>query len=123
MTLQRLRTRLQRVEQAASPQRQREGTLVVWRLPGESEAEALARCGVDMAGRPHAQLSIPTWFGGRWHPRLAEPPRPVWIPKHQPPGWGEALTRGLLKANKDAEAARAAYMRQHGGEGHTDVVE
>ena len=88
--------RVQRLEQAAPRQDSEEGTLIVWRRPAESKAEALARYAGNLANHPHAQVHVRLWTETD---RLAAPPRPVWCPTHEPPGVGEELARALLKAN------------------------
>jgi hypothetical protein len=81
MARSRLHTRLQRLERRAhAPQA---GILYVWRLPEESEAEALARCGVNPADFP--QVRVHVWFGGQADARLARPPHPCWIAQTPPP--------------------------------------
>jgi hypothetical protein len=80
MTIQRLSTRVERLERHA--QAQEEGILHVWRLPDESVEEAFDRCEVDPADYPQVQVHV--WRGGQAASRLALPPAPVWIPKLSP---------------------------------------
>ena len=81
MSRSRFHTRLQRLERRASTQKA--GTLYVWRLPEESEAEALARCAVNPADFPQVRVSV--WYGGQASPHLARPPDPCWIAQTPPP--------------------------------------
>jgi hypothetical protein len=97
MSRSRLQTRLQRLERHASMQKA--GILYVWRLPEDSEAEALARCAVNPADFP--QVRVHVWFGGQADARLARPPNPCWISQTPPPA---ALVVQQLHA-----ALRCAY--------------
>ena len=80
MTIHRLVTRLQRLEQHA--QAQEEGILPVWRLPEEAAAEALDRYEVDPEDFPAVQVHV--WPGARVSARLAPPLAPVWISQTRP---------------------------------------
>ena len=64
-----LARRLARLERTVTPQR--EGYLQVFRHRDETEAAALARCGIDPAA----------WHQGRIRPWVGrgEPPAPLWI--------------------------------------------
>jgi hypothetical protein len=64
-----LARRLARLEHAITPPR--EGYLQVFRHREETEAAALARCGIDPAAWP--QIHIRPWVG------RGEPPAPGWI--------------------------------------------
>jgi len=81
VSIHRLVTRLQRLEQHT--QAQEEGTLHVWRLPGESAAEACARCEVDPDDFPTVQVHV--WPGAGVSARLATPPAPCWMARTPPP--------------------------------------
>jgi hypothetical protein len=80
MTIQRLCTRLERLEQHA--QAQEEGVLHVWRLPDASVEEAFDRYDVDPKDYPQVHVHI--WGGGQAASRLATPPAPCWIPQTLP---------------------------------------
>jgi len=77
MTIHRLCTRLQHLEQASAEHTV--GVLHVWRLPDESTAEACARYEVDLDDYPKVQVHV--WPGARVSSRLVQPPAPVWISK------------------------------------------
>jgi hypothetical protein len=94
MARSRLHTRLQRLERHASTQQA--GILYVWRLPEESEAEALARCGVNPAD--FLQVRVNIWFGGQADARLARPPNPCWIPQTPPADLPQRLRDALRRA-------------------------
>ena len=78
MTRSHLFTRVERLERHASTHA--EGVLQVWRLPDESDAEALERCEVDPEDFP--QVRVHVWVGARFG--LALPPSPVWLPRRLP---------------------------------------
>jgi hypothetical protein len=99
MTIQRLCTRVKRLEQHA--QAQRDGVLHVWRLPDESAAEALARCAINPEDYPQVQVHV--WVGGRVAARLATPPSPCWIPRQ--PDIAE-LERRLQEGMQQREAGQ-----------------
>jgi hypothetical protein len=80
MTLQRLFTRLERLELHA--QAHAEGTLHVWRLPDESLEEAFDRCEVDPEDFPAVRVHV--WRGERVSSRLATPPAPLWVSQARP---------------------------------------
>jgi hypothetical protein len=77
------------------------GILYVWRLPEESEAEALARCVVDPADFPEVRVDI--WYGGQASPRLARPPDPCWIAQTPPADLPYRLRDALRRAYGDGE--------------------
>ena len=77
MTIHRLCTRLQHLEQANAEHTV--GVLHVWRLPEESTEEALARYELDPDDFP--QVRVHVWPGARVSSRLVQPPAPVWISK------------------------------------------
>ena len=80
MTIHRLYTRLQRLEQHA--QAQGEGTLHVWRLPDESIEEACVRYEVDPDDFPAVRVHV--WPGRQAAARLATPPAPCWVSQTRP---------------------------------------
>ena len=80
MTLQRLFTRLERLELRA--QAHAEGTLHVWRLPDESLEEAFDRYAVDPDDFPAVRVHV--WPGERVSSRLATPPAPCWVSRTPP---------------------------------------
>jgi hypothetical protein len=80
MTRSHLVTRVERLERHASTHA--EGVLQVWRLPDESDAEALERCEVDPEDFP--QVRVHVWIGARTATRLVLPPSPCWIPRRLP---------------------------------------
>jgi hypothetical protein len=80
MTLHRLGTRVQRLEQYT--QTQEAGVLHVWRLPEESPAEAFARDAVDPDDVPRVQVHV--WPGAQVTARLGSPLAPCWLPMHPP---------------------------------------
>lgn len=80
MTIHRLCTRVERLEQHA--QAHAEGILHIWRLPDESVEEALDRYEVDPADYPQVQLHV--WPGARASARLATPPAPLWVSQTRP---------------------------------------
>jgi hypothetical protein len=100
MTIQRLCTRVQRLEQHA--QAQGEGILHVWRLPEESAAEAFDRCEVDPEDFPAVQVHV--WPGERASARLAPPPAPLWVSR-TPPAIAD-LERRLHEGMKHREAGQ-----------------
>ncbi len=77
MTIHRLFTRLQHLEQASAAHTV--GILHIWRLPEESVEEACARYEVDPDDFPQVQVHM--WPGERVASRLAQPPAPCWISK------------------------------------------
>ena len=80
MTIHRLYTRLQRLEQQA--QAHEEGILHIWRLSAESLEEAFDRYKVDPGDFP--QVCVRVWRGERVSSRLATPPAPCWVPRPPP---------------------------------------
>src|SRR5437899_27234 len=80
MTIHRLCTRLQRLEQRAHVQE--EGILHLWKLQDESTEEAFARREVDPDNYP--QVRVHVWIGGRIAARLARPPAPLWVSQAPP---------------------------------------
>jgi hypothetical protein len=78
MTRSHLFARVERLERHAHTQV--EGVLVVWRLPEESDAEALERCAIDADDVRQVRVSV--WVGARFG--LALPPSPVWLPRRLP---------------------------------------
>ena len=91
MTLHNLNSRIARLETQTTPTGRAAGTLYVWRLPHESDAEALGRAEVDVTEWP--QVRIRAWMGTG---RLAEPPGPLWMPAEPSATaeWERVLTLG-----------------------------
>jgi hypothetical protein len=80
MTIHRLCTRVERLEQHA--QVQEDGVLHVWRLPDESVEEAFARYEVDPDDFPVVRVHV--WPGAQVSARLATPPVPLWVSQTRP---------------------------------------
>jgi hypothetical protein len=80
MTIHRLYTRLQRLEQHA--QTQGEGILHLWKLPAESVEEAFDRYEVDPDDFPTVRVHV--WPGEQVSSRLATPPAPLWVSQTRP---------------------------------------
>jgi hypothetical protein len=80
MTRHSLTARVERLERHAHTQE--DGVLHVWRLPEESDVEALDRCAVDPEDFP--QVRVHVWIGARTATRLVLPPSPCWIPRRLP---------------------------------------
>ena len=99
MTIHRLCTRVQRLEQHA--QAQESGTLHVWRLPTESVEEACARCGINPGD---FRVRVHVWHGGQAASRLATPPAPCWMARTPPPL--AELERRLQEGMKHREAGQ-----------------
>ena len=100
MTIQRLYTRVERLERHAHAQE--EGLLHVWRLPDESGEEACDRYEVDSKDFPKVRVHI--WLGGRALSRLATPPAPLWV-SQTPPAIAD-LEHRLHEGMKQREAGQ-----------------
>jgi hypothetical protein len=100
MTIQRLFTRLERLEQHA--QAQGDGILHVWRLPDESLEEAFDRYAVDPDDFPAVRVHV--WPGERVSSRLATPPAPCWVSRTLPAI--AELERRLHEGMKQREAGQ-----------------
>ena len=106
MSLHPLNGRLAKLEAQSAPPARAAGTLYVWRLPHESDAEALARQDLDVSEWPQVRLRV--WMG---QGRVAEPPGPLWMPL-EPPAT-VAWERVLTQCHEQLDARRRQWQEEH----------
>ena len=108
-----LTRRVTRLEQAITPQR--DGYLLVSRYPDETEAEALARCGVDLDA--WLAVRIRPWIGGRVSTRLATAPEPVWVAMTVRPQDAAYVKQATQQANERIMRMRRETTQGEDGPG------